>query len=101
MFFAPNMKEGFGVFFMIAFFGAIIGLFIQSGSEDRQKKKPAYKALEEALERDVAAILNPRVTCPACSATVQFDAMKLALAEQSTVWQCPTCRGPVRGPSDG
>jgi len=99
-FLAPNMKEGIGTFLVIAFLGAIVGFFIQSGSADRQKKKPEYRALEDSLEREVAAILNPRVNCPSCSGTVSFDALKLAGAERFTVWQCPTCKAPVRAPSD-
>jgi hypothetical protein len=99
-FLAPNMKEGVGSFLLVAFLGSIVGFFIQSGSADRQKKKPEYRALEESLEREVAAILNPRVNCTSCSGTVSFDALKLAIADRFTAWQCPTCKAPVRAPHD-
>ena len=97
---APNMKEGVGTFLLIAFLGAVVGFFIQAGSADRQKKKPEYRALEESLEREVAGILNPRANCPSCSGTVTFDALKLALSERATVWQCPKCKSTVRAPTD-
>jgi 5-methylcytosine-specific restriction endonuclease McrA len=66
-FLAPNMKEGPGSFLLIAFLGAIVGFFIQSGSEDRQKKKPEYVAIKERMAHESAAILKPQIICPSCA----------------------------------
>jgi T5orf172 domain len=95
---APNTKESSG-FIISAIVGAIIGVFVQSGSEERQKKTPKYLGVKAEMEEKVRAATEPSIRCSTCSNNVTYDPVEIATAVPGTNWQCPKCNSPVRVPA--
>lgn len=94
----PKAKDG-GIVFAAIILAAILGGFLSSQHEKKQKASEGYRSLETMRDSDLASVRARWVQCPTCEKEISFDREKTLLSAPNTVWMCPACKTEIQPPA--
>lgn len=93
----PKATDG-GVFVLTVLAGGILGAFLQSHFENKQKQSAEYLALNKQQEAELEAVRARVFACPRCAKQLRFDRAELLLPDRELTWSCPSCKATISPP---